>query len=168
MTIHTSTDPRHQSAEYDIDQLFVIGLVCGMKAGTDRITPTYGKDGHYEPQEEGIALVGRLSSAPVLGLLCQAQSKDLTTFQTQAGRANPARGRGRGRGDSGGEEVDVDEHNLHPNRNPWRNVSLNRTKCGEGLAFFFFMFCSDIVFLFTLAAFVPSKLQLIHECNLSH
>ena len=74
----------------------------------------------------------------------------------------------------GGEEVDVDvdEHNFHPNRNyPWRNVSLNRTKCGEGLTCFFsllFMFCSDIVFLFTLAAFVSSKLQLILECNLSH
>jgi len=40
MTIDISTDPRHQSAEYDIVQLSVIGLMCGMKAGTDRITPT--------------------------------------------------------------------------------------------------------------------------------
>jgi len=40
MTIDTSIDPRHQSAEYDIVQLSVLGLVCGMKAGIDRITPT--------------------------------------------------------------------------------------------------------------------------------
>jgi len=40
MTIDTPTDPRHQSAEYDIVQLSVIGLVCGLKAGTDRVAPT--------------------------------------------------------------------------------------------------------------------------------
>jgi len=40
MTIDTSTDPRHQRAEYDLVQPCMIGLVYRMRAGTDRITPT--------------------------------------------------------------------------------------------------------------------------------
>jgi len=40
MTIDTSINPRHQRAEYDLVQPSMIGLVYGMRAGTDRITTT--------------------------------------------------------------------------------------------------------------------------------
>jgi len=68
-------------------------------------------------------------------------------------------------------DVDVDEHNFHSIETLGGTSLLMRgsvVKVRRSLPSLLFTLCSDIVFLFTLAAFVSSKLQLILECNLIH
>ena len=68
-------------------------------------------------------------------------------------------------------DVDVDEHNFHSIETlGGTSLLIGRSvvKVWRSFPSLLFMFCSDIVFLFPLAAFVSSKLQLILEYNLIH
>jgi len=68
-------------------------------------------------------------------------------------------------------DVDVDAHNFHSIETLGGTsllIGRSAVKVWRSFLSLLFMFCSDIVFLFTLAAFVSSQLQLILECNLIH